>query len=103
MGTVERRRPPANTEELVAMWSATKEQHFVQELVQMLPTLLGSGKLDETQIEGVARNLIRALHLAARPEGGVHAAMDYLRKTAEDEAQADRTAATLKPSETASP
>ena len=86
MGTSERRRPLANTEEFVAMWSATKEEHFVQELVQLLPALLGSGKLDETQIEEVARHLIRALHLAARPEGGVHAAMDYLRKTVEDEA-----------------
>jgi hypothetical protein len=86
MGTSERRHPLANTEEFVAMWSATKEQHFVQELVPLLPALLGSGKLDETRIEEVARRLIRALHLAARPEGGVHAAMDYLRKTVEDEA-----------------
>ena len=43
MGTSERRRPLANTEEFVAMWSATKEEHFVQELVQLLPELLGSG------------------------------------------------------------
>jgi hypothetical protein len=86
MGTSERRRPLANTEEFVAMWSATKEEHFVQELVHLLPALLGSGRLDETQIEEVARHLIRALHLAARPEGGVHAAMDYLRKTVEDKA-----------------
>ena len=81
MGTSERRRPPADTQELVAMWSATKEQHFVQELVQLLPALLGTEKLGKDQLEEVARQLIRALHLAARPEGGVHAAMDYLRKT----------------------
>ena len=86
MGTSERRRPPANTEEFVAMWSATKEEHFVQELAQLLPALLGSGKLDETQVGEVARHLVRALHLAARPEGGVHAAMDYLSKTVEDQA-----------------
>ena len=88
MDTSERRPPLADTQELVAMWSATKEQHFVQELVQLLPALLGSGRLDQNQIEEVARHLIRALHLAARPEGGVPAAMDYLRKTVEDEALA---------------
>ena len=86
MGTSERRRPLANTEEFVAMWSATKEEHFVKELVQLLPALLGSAKLNATGTEEVARHFIRALHLAARPEGGVHAAMDYLTKTVEDKA-----------------
>jgi hypothetical protein len=86
MGTSERRRPLANTEEFVAMWSATKEEHLVQELVQLLPALLGSAKLNAIGTEEVARHLIRALHLAARPEGGVHAAMDYLRKAVEDKA-----------------
>ncbi len=89
MGTSERRCPPANTQELVAMWSATKEQHFIHELVQLLPALLGSGKLDGTRIEEIARHLTRALHLAARPEGGVHAAMDYLRKAVGGEALTD--------------
>ncbi len=89
MGTSERRRPPADTQELVAMWSATKEQHFIHELVQLLPALLGSGKLDGTRIEAIARHLTRALHLAARPEGGVPAAMDYLRKAVGDEALTD--------------
>jgi hypothetical protein len=86
MGTSERRRPLANTEEFVAMWSATKEEHLVQELVQLLPALLGSAKLNAIGTEEVAQHLIRALHLAARPEGGVHAAMDYLRKAVEDKA-----------------
>jgi hypothetical protein len=82
MDTSDRRPPLADTQELVAMWSATKEQHFLEELVQLLPALLGSKKLHNDQIEEVARHLVRALHLAARPEGGVHAAMDYLRETA---------------------
>ncbi len=86
MGTSERRRPLANTEEFVAMWSATKEEHFVQELVQLLPALLGSPKLDATRSEQIARHLVRAFHLAARPEGGVHAAMDYLTRAVEDPA-----------------
>jgi hypothetical protein len=87
MDTSERHRPLANTEEFVAMWSATKEEHFVQELIQLLPALLGSAKLNATDSEEVARHLIRALHLAARPEGGVHTAMDYLSKTVEDKAR----------------
>lgn len=77
-----KRRPPlADTQEFVAMWSATKEEHFAQELVQLLPALLGSEKLGKDQIEETARHLVRAFHLAASPEGGVHAAMDYLRNT----------------------
>jgi hypothetical protein len=86
MDTSERRPPLADTQEFVAMWSATKEEHFVHEMVQLLPALLGSPKLAATGTEQVARHLVRALHLAARPEGGVHAAMDYLMKTVEDEA-----------------
>ena len=86
MGTSEQHHKLANTEEFVAVWSATKEQHFIGELVQLLPALLGAVKLEGTQTEDVARHLVRALHLAARPEGGVHAAMDYLRRTVEGEA-----------------
>ena len=81
MDTSERRPPLADTQEFVAMWNETKEQHFLQELVQLLPALLGSEKLPNDRIEEIARHLVRALHLAARPEGGVHAAMDYLKQT----------------------
>jgi hypothetical protein len=84
MDTSEQRRRPADTQELLAMWSAAKEQHFVQELVPLLPPLLGSSdKLDRKQTEEAARHLVRALHLAARPEGGIHAALDYLTKMVE--------------------
>jgi len=90
MDTSEQRRRPADTRELLAMWSAAKEQHFVQELVPLLPLLLGSsGELDGKQTEEAARHLVRALHLAARPEGGMHAAMDYLTKMVEDKGPAD--------------
>ena len=84
MDTSEQSRRPADTQELLAMWSAAKEQHFVQELVPLLPPLLGSSdKLDREQTEEAARHLVRALHLAARPEGGIHAALDYLTKMVE--------------------
>jgi hypothetical protein len=49
MDTSERRPGPENTQELVAMWSAAKEQHFVQELLQLLPSLVGRTRLSENQ------------------------------------------------------
>jgi hypothetical protein len=84
MDTSEQRRRPADTQELVAMWSEAKEQHFVQELASLLPRLLGaSDDLAGKQVEEAARHLVHALHLAARPEGGMHAAMDYLTRIVE--------------------
>jgi hypothetical protein len=80
----EHRRHPADTKEFLAMWSAAKEEHFVQELVPLLPLLLGSpGDLSGKQTEDTARHLVRALHLAATADGGLHTAMDYLTKVVE--------------------
>lgn len=79
MGISEERRHPANTQEFVAMWSAAKEEHFVQELAPMLPVLLGSPEnLEPTRVRETARHLVTAMRLAAAPEGGVHAAVEYL-------------------------
>jgi hypothetical protein len=83
MGVSDRRHHPADTQEFLALWTAAKEEHFVRELAPLLPLLLRSpGELDETKTEEAARDLVRALHLAATPEGGLHAAMDYLTKVA---------------------
>jgi hypothetical protein len=80
----EQHRRPADTQEFLAMWSAAKEEHFVQQLVPLLPHLLGSrDQLDGTQMEEAARHLARALYLAATPEGGLHVALDYLTKVVE--------------------
>ena len=79
MGISEERRRPANTQEFVAMWSATKEEHLVQELAPMLPLLLGNPEnLDRSRAQEAARHLVRAMHLASAPEGGLQAALDYL-------------------------
>jgi hypothetical protein len=79
MGISKQRRSPADTQEFLVMWSETKERHFVQRLAPLLAQLLGStGALDEKRTEETARHLVRALHLAATPEGGLAAAMDYL-------------------------
>lgn len=80
---LEQRRPPADTQELVAMWNTVKEEHFVRELLPLLPLLLSSsGKLDPEQAEMAARHFVRALYLAATAQGDVHTAMDYLTKVA---------------------
>lgn len=79
MGISEERRPLADTQEFLAMWSAAKEEHFVQELAPMLPVLLGNPEsLEPARVPDAARHLIRAMHLASGPEGGLHAALDYL-------------------------
>jgi hypothetical protein len=83
MGVSDQRGHPADTQEFLAMWTAAKEEHFAQELAPLLPLLLRSpGELDETKTKEAARDLVRALHLAATPQGGLHAAMDYLTKVA---------------------
>jgi hypothetical protein len=85
MGTSKQRRP-ADTQEFLVMWSDTKEQHCARHLASLLPMLLGSPEAaDEKRIEETARHLVRALHLAATPEGGVAAAMDYLDSVCEAE------------------
>ena len=79
MGNSEERRRLADTQEFLAMWNAAKEDHFVQELAPMLQLLLGnSGNVDAARVQEAARHLVRAMHLASAPEGGLHAAFDYL-------------------------
>jgi hypothetical protein len=71
------------------MWTAAKEEHFVEELAPLLPLLLGSpGRLDADKTREAALHLVRALHLASTPEGGLSAAMDYLTAVGEAEAPA---------------
>jgi hypothetical protein len=79
MGISEERRPAVNTQEFLALWTAAKEEYFVQELTPMLPLLLGNPeKLDPTQVREAAHHLVRAMHLASGPEAGVQAGLDYL-------------------------
>ena len=70
---------PANTQEFIALWNTAKEEHFVSQLMPVLPDLFsGSVRVDPEGAEWAARHLVRALHLAAMPEAGVHAAIAYL-------------------------
>jgi hypothetical protein len=79
MGNSEERGRLADTQEFLAMWNAAKEEHFAQELAPMLSLLLGSsGNVDAGRVQEAARHLVRAMHLASAPQGGLHAALDYL-------------------------
>lgn len=75
----ETHRSPANTQEFIALWNTVKEEHYVNRLLPLLPGLFGARVQGNAETpELTARYLVRALHLAAMPEGGVHAAIDYL-------------------------
>jgi hypothetical protein len=84
---------PANTQEFMALWNTVKEEHFVSQLLPLLPHLFsGSVRLDPEGTEWAARHLVRALHLAAIPEAGVHVAIAYLTEIVEGRTEASPTA-----------
>jgi hypothetical protein len=73
---------PANTREFMAMWNAVTAEHLshkltaaLQQLGQRVPhaPLLG-----EAEAGALAPLLIHAFQVAAAPEGGVHAAVQFL-------------------------
>jgi hypothetical protein len=79
MGISDESRRLADTREFLAMWSAAKEEHFAQELVPILPLLLGSSaNLDAARVQEAAHHLVRAMHLATEPDAGLPAALEYL-------------------------
>ena len=73
---------PANTREFVAMWSAVTAEHLTHELTGVLQQLTGrlpdGPALDDAQAGALSPLLIRAFQVAASPEGGVHAAVQFL-------------------------
>jgi hypothetical protein len=75
---------PANTHEFMALWNTAKEEHFVSQLQPLLPHLFSeSVAVEPERAVWAARHLVRALHLAAMPEAGVHAAIAYLAEVVE--------------------
>ena len=87
----DRQRHPADTQEFLALWSAAKEEHFAQELAPLLPLLLGCpDNVDASRLQEAARHLVRALHLAATPEGGLNGALDYLARIVASHSEASR-------------
>ena len=78
----ESRNHPANTREFLAMWNAVTAEHLthklsaaLQQLSQRVPN---APTLGEAQADAIAPLLVQAFQVAASPEGGVHAAVQFL-------------------------
>jgi hypothetical protein len=81
-------RHPTDTREFMAMWNSVTAEHLAHKLsgaLQDLPRRLPDAPaLDETQAGALSPLLVRALQVAASPEGGVHAAVQFLSEYAAD-------------------
>ena len=73
---------PADTREFMAMWNAVTAEHLthklsgaLQQLGERVPNARSMGA---TEAEAIAPLLIHAFQVAAAPEGGVHAAVQFL-------------------------
>jgi hypothetical protein len=75
-------RQPENTREFMAMWNTVTSEHLAYKLsgvLQELPRRLPAAPmLDEAQAGALSPLLLRAFQVAASPEGGVHAAVQFL-------------------------
>lgn len=84
------KRSPENTREFVAMWNSATADHLAHKLSEILRQLArrqpNVSALDETQAAALSPLLIRALQVAASPEGGVHAAVQFLGEYAAEKA-----------------
>jgi hypothetical protein len=73
---------PSNTREFMAMWNSVTADHLTHKLTGVLRELSGrlpdAPPLDEAQAAALSALLIRAFQVSASPEGGVHAAVQFL-------------------------
>ncbi len=73
---------PENTREFMAMWNTVTADHLAHKIASVLPRLVrrapDSSAMDEAHAAAIAPVLVRAFQVAASPEGGVHAAVQFL-------------------------
>jgi hypothetical protein len=73
---------PQNTREFMAMWNSVTADHLTHKLATVLPQLARRipdvPPIDDAHAEAISPILIRAFQVAASPEGGVHAAVQFL-------------------------
>jgi hypothetical protein len=72
---------PKDTREFMAMWNSATADHLTHRLTGVLQDLsrrVAGPPLTESQASGIAPVLVRAFQVAASPEGGVHAAIQFL-------------------------
>jgi hypothetical protein len=74
--------PPQDTREFMALWNTATADHLthklagvLQDLARRLPEI---PRIDEPQAGAISPILVRAFQVAASPEGGVHAAVQFL-------------------------
>lgn len=70
-----------DTREFVSRWNAATEEHLMHQVRQCLERLGSRGivpGLTGEQVGGMSPVLLHALQVAAAPDGGVHAAIQYL-------------------------
>jgi len=83
-------KSPENTREFMAMWNSVTTDHLTHKLTDVLlqlgRRLPNAPALDEEQVGALSPLLIRALQIAASPDGGVHAAVQFLGEYAPDSA-----------------
>jgi hypothetical protein len=76
------RTPPQDTREFMALWNSATADHLTHKLAVVLQDLTrrvpGLPPMDEPQTEAISPILVRAFQVAASPEGGVHAAVQFL-------------------------
>ena len=79
---------PTDTREFMTMWNTVTAEHLAHKLSGVLEQLSrrvpDAPALDESQAGALSPLLIRALQVAASPEGGVHAAVQFLAEYAAD-------------------
>jgi hypothetical protein len=72
---------PKDTREFMAMWNSATADHLTHRLTDVLQDLsrrVAVPPLTEPQAAGMAPVLVRAFQVAASPDGGVHAAIQFL-------------------------
>jgi hypothetical protein len=78
----EHRPGPHDTREFMALWNSATADHLTHKLTSVLQDLArrvpDAGPLSEPQAAAISPVLIRAFQVAASPEGGVHAAVQFL-------------------------
>jgi hypothetical protein len=70
-----------DTREFVAQWNAATEAHLVNQLQQVLSDMVAKGvapNLTRSEIERLTPMLVHAFQVAAAPDGGALAAIQFL-------------------------
>ena len=79
---------PSNTREFMAMWNSVTAEHLIHKLtgvLQVLPERVPDApRLDQAQAAALSALLVRAFQVAAAPEGGVHAAVQFIAEYGSD-------------------